>query len=574
MRRSQMRRRLDLIPVAIIALLTSSVLAACAAVPTSGPIYQGEDVGVEEPNQVIRVIARPPRPGMTPSEIVSGFIEASASFEDDHAVARQYLTPSAAVLWDAGAGSTVYEGVPTIVPDGLTSVSLTATETGSIDADGRYEVAAIGRLVDLSFALEFLDGEWRIANPPPGLLLSRSDVDRAYRPYDVYFFDPTYSTLVPDSRLFPISGPSAATALVRALVSGPSQWLAPAVRSGLPEGTTLAVDAVPVIEGIARVDFDPAVRLADDATRQAISAQVVWTLRQAPGVRFVDINAGGQPLDVPGAASPQPMNSWPDVDPNRMPAGITAYGVVYGRAVRLDGTAPLPVPGGAGLASPPLTGIAVSLDTQVIAGLDADARLWTAPVSSGSAAVLAIDEPGLSRPSFGGGEAPWVVNAEGSVLRAEADGTAYTVPIDGLSSKAMVESIAISRDGTRAALIVRRGERSFVMVAVIALREGLPRLQGPVRVDNRLNSVTDVAWADADTLAILGADGASTPAVYLVDMGRWQVRSIGAPADPVRVAAAPGAEFLSSNAEGWTYSFTNGPWLREVRATSPAYPGS
>jgi hypothetical protein len=336
----------------------------------------------------------------------------------------------------------------------------------------------------------------------------------------------------------------------------------------------LAVDAVPVIEGIARVDFDPAVRLADDATRQAISAQVVWTLRQAPGVRFIDINAGGQPLDVPGAANPQPINSWPDADPNSMPAGATPHGVVFGRAVKLDGTAPLPVPGGSGLASPPLTGIAVSLDTSLVAGLDADARLWIAPVSAGSTATLAIDEVGLSRPSFGGGESPWVVNSEGSVLRAEPDGTTYTVPIDGLSAKATVESIAISRDGTRAALIVRRGERSFVMVAVIALREGQPRLQSPVRVDNRLNSVTDVAWADSDTLAVLGADGAATPAVYLIDMARLQVRSIGAPAEPVRVGAAPGAAILSSTVEGWIYTFTNGPWLREVRATSPAYPGS
>ncbi len=556
------------------AMALSPLVVACAAVPTSGPIYQGEDVGVEEPNQVIRVIARPPRPGMTPTEIVSGFIEASASFEDDHAVARQYLTPSAALTWDAAAGSVVYEGVPTVVPDGLTTVGLTATETGRISVDGRYQVAATGRIVDLSFTVEFLNGEWRIANPPPGLLLSRSDVDRAYRPYDVFFFDPTYQTLVPDSRLFPLSGPSAATALVRALVAGPSGWLAPAVRSSLPEGTTLAVDAVPVIEGIARVDFDPAVRLADDATRQAISAQVVWTLRQAPGVRFIDINAGGQPLDVPGAANPQPINSWPDADPNSMPAGATPHGVVFGRAVKLDGTAPLPVPGGSGLASPPLTGIAVSLDTSLVAGLDADARLWIAPVSAGSTATLAIDEVGLSRPSFGGGESPWVVNSEGSVLRAEPDGTTYTVPIDGLSAKATVESIAISRDGTRAALIVRRGERSFVMVAVIALREGQPRLQSPVRVDNRLNSVTDVAWADSDTLAVLGADGAATPAVYLIDMARLQVRSIGAPAEPVRVGAAPGAAILSSTVEGWIYTFTNGPWLREVRATSPAYPGS
>jgi len=559
----------------VIALFAAALaLTGCAAVPTSGPIYQGEDVGVQESTQVIRVIARPPRPGMTPSEIVAGFIEASASFEDDHAVARQYLTPSAAVTWNPSTGSTVYDGVPTIVPDGANTVQLTATESARISSDGRYEVSATGRIITIAFTVDYINDEWRIANPPSGLLLNRSDVDRAYRAYDVFFFDPTFTTLVPDSRLFPISGPTVATALVRSLVAGPSDWLAPAVRSALPEGTTLAVDAVPVVDGIARVDFDPAVRLADESTRQAISAQLTWTLRQAPGVRALDLNASGLPLDVPGTPSPQPITAWPSVDPNAMPGGSEAHAVVFGRGVSIDGSAPLPVSGGAGLASPPLSGIAVNLAATTIAGLDQDSRLWLASTVAGSQSTLALDEPGLSRPSFGGDSSAWVVDAEGVVRRVDPDGTTLTVPVDGLSAKAAVESIAISRDATRAALIVRRGERSFVMLAVIALREGSPRLLSPVRVDTRLTGVTDVAWASSDTLVALGAEGASPQTIYEIDLGRWQVRSLGAPSDPVRIAAAPNAAYLAASADGLIYSFSSGPWSTIARASSPAYPGS
>jgi hypothetical protein len=75
----------------VIAALVAPLLAGCAVIPTSGPIQQGAEVGVETTDQVIRVIARPPQSDMTPTQIVSGFLQASASFEDDHAVARWIL---------------------------------------------------------------------------------------------------------------------------------------------------------------------------------------------------------------------------------------------------------------------------------------------------------------------------------------------------------------------------------------------------------------------------------------------------------------------------------------------------
>lgn len=556
-----------------VALLVVPLLAACVSIPTSGPIQQGVEVGVENTDQVIRVIARPPQPDMTPTEIVSGFLQASASFEDDHAIARQYLTSEAAVMWDPARSVSVYDGVPTIVPDGVTEVDMTATRIGSIDDEGRFEIALAGGLIKETFRMDFVGGNWRIATPPQGLLLSRSDVDRAFRAFDVYFLDPTFTTLVPDPRYFAVDGPTPATALTRALLLGPTEWLAPAVRTGFPDGTDLAVNAVPVVDGVARVDLDPQVRLADEQTRRAFSAQLAWTLRQVPGVRSIDLNAGGQVLDVAGTQNPQPVESWPAYDPNAMPGGDAALAVLDGRVIDIELTPSLPVPGAAGLGIPPLDGLAVSLSAERVAALDADARLWLGTLLPGSALVAASVEAGQSRPSFGRGDEAWVVGPDGSLQRVDPDGNAIVVPVDGLNPKASLESIAISRDGTRAALTIRRGPRTFVMLSIITVREGALRIESPVRVDNRLTTVSDVAWASDDRLVILGAEGAGAPGVFEIDISRWQVRALGAPQGAVRVAAAPGSPILVATQDQLIWTYTSGPWRLGPRGSSPAYPG-
>ncbi len=553
--------------------LIAALLAACASMPTSGPIVQGEQVDVAQPDSVVRAIARPPESGMTPVEIVSGFIQASASFEDDHAVAREYLSPLAAGSWDPSTGTIVYDGVPTLAANGPSAVDMTATQVGAITSEGRYEVSPPGRVITDAFVLDLIDGQWRIADPPTGLLLSRSDVERAFRSYPVYFLDPTFTTLVPDPRLIPVDGPGLSTSLMRALTAGPSQWLAPGVRTALPDGTELAVDAVPVVEGVARVDLDASALITDGATRRALSAQVVWTLRQVPGVRSVDLNAGGQVFPVPGVGNPQPMDAWPTFDPNQMPANTAPYAVVAGRAVILDEQTPRAVPGAAGLALPPLDGIAISLDGARIAGLDTAGALWVGPLAAGQQLNEVIPEAGQSRPSFGGGTSAWVVGADGIVREVRDDGAIVEVPIDGLSRRATVESISISRDGTRAALIVRRGPRTFVMLAVVVLREGSAQIQSPVRVENRLASVVDVAWAGSDRLVMLASNGAEEIQVYEINLTRATLEPLGGPQLAERVAAAPGYPTLVQGTDGTLYDNAGTGWRPAYRGSSPAYPG-
>lgn len=569
----------------LIALIGAVALAlvGCASIPTTGPVVEGPEIDSGASDQIIRVIARPPEPGMTPAQVVSGFVQASASFDDDHAVARLYLTPEAAATWRPEIGTTVYDGTPVLSVEGPaasepttvnTTVDLSAAESGRISADGRYQVSNPTRRVDAPFGLTRVNGQWRIATLPSGLLLSRADVDRAFRSYNIYFFNPGFTSLVPDPRLFAVSGTGAATTLTRALLAGPSDWLAPAVRTAFPDGSALSIDAVPVSDGIARIDLDPLSRLTDDATRQAMSAQLSWTLRQIASIRALDINAGGQLLQVPGVATPQPIDSWPRVNPNAMPADTRSY-VVAGTGVRaLSAAGSFPVPGAAGDNEPPLTGIAIDMTQSRLAGLDERAVLWTVALSEGAQAVEAPVEPGQSRPTFGGSSQPWFVGSDGVIRRLTEDGVAAAVPVEGLRARTTVESIALSRDGTRAALVTRRGPRAALLVAIVVPREDSVILSSPVRVESRLSEFVDVAWGSADRLIALASEGAGAQQVYEIDLNRSSVRSLGAPPAPIRIAAAPGKPILVGTADGVVMAGVGSNWEIVSTGSGPAYPGS
>ena len=562
--------------VGVVLLTSCSGIPASmsAQVPTSGPIEQGEQIGVQREDQFIRVIAREPRPGMTPEQVVQGFLDASASFDDDHAVARQYLTPSASETWQTAAGVTVYEGVPALTVLGDT-VEVTASRAGQIAENGRYQASSPSAQMEEAFVLRRVDGEWRIDDLPQGLLLSSSDVDRAFRSFAVYFFDPSFETVVPDPRMVPVVGPGLATTLVRGLVAGPTDWLEPAVRTGFPAGVRLNIDAVPIESGVARVDLTANARQADDRARRAMSQQLVWTLRQLPDVQAVEITAGGQPLVVPSVPSPQPRDVYPGVDPDALGTDIAAYAARPEGVVRLVDDDVSAVPGAAGSGEPPLLSLAVSAEGQSVAGTDADGSVWEGRLVEG-APMIRVRPPGRPTGLAFDGNALWVVDETGGLVSVQADGTSMPVTVTGLARRTTLVSAVPSRDGTRAALIVRRGPRTGLMLARIVRGSGVAgsvTISAPVRVEARLAEVASVAWASADTVSVLGAESAGALQVFDVALATGAITARGAPISPVSLAAAPGLPTLVGAADGLVYESALGSWTERVRATSPAYPG-
>lgn len=547
------------------------LVTGCSTIPNSGPVYTGATVGQDAGNQFIRVIARPPSEGMSPSQIVSGFLEASASFDSGHAIARQYLTEAANAKWNPSLGVQAYEGAIELKEAG-TSILVSASKSGSISEDGRYQVADPGSELVAWFELEQVDGQWRISRAPEDLILSLADIDRAYRTYDVYFFNPDFTTLVPDARTIPVSDSGLATTLVRRLMSGPTEWLAPAVRTGVPEGVGLNIDAVPIENGVAKVDLTSSIRLADEETQRALSEQLVWTLRQLPEVNAVEITAAGQPLSISGVPIQQPIDVWPAVNPEgRTPLSV-GYGISNGRAVKLTANSIAAVRGAAGLGDVTLTSIAVGESEVSIAGIDENGQLHVGTMEDGSELKTVEGLKLVTSVAMDRSENAWVVDESLGPQTVGRAGVAKALTVEGLPTKTRVLKIAPSRDGTRAALIVRNKSRSSLYLGRVVERGGLITVGAPIRVETKLTEADDVAWQDSNTLAVLGGDGAGVLQAFGVDIARGLVTGVGAPNDPVSIAAGPGVPILVGARDNKTYELKTGAWIARFSASSPTYP--
>ncbi|HET7902657.1 MAG TPA: LpqB family beta-propeller domain-containing protein [Candidatus Nanopelagicales bacterium] len=564
-------------PTRLVALAATAaaLLSACATIPTSGPIQQGPVVAAAAGDQIVRVLPRAPIDGMTPEEIVRGFQEATASADPEFEIARSYLTPDAAAAWKPDAGVAVYDdsGLATSTKGAV--VTQDGVLSSTISSEGQYSVVAPPRRTTWTYTLvQTPDQQWRINQLPQGLVLGPGDITRSYRSFDIYFFTRDYANLVPDPVTVPASASGQATQLVRQLLAGPTPWLAPAVSTAFPQGTRLALGSVPVTDGVAEVALSREVLNADDQQRQKLSGQLVWTLRQVPDVASVRITVKGQPLPVPGVASPQPIDSWSILDPDVLQDNAVAYAVGAKGLVPLAGPSPAPLS-----IAPRLSTPAVSLDSTQVAGVSADGRsLYVGKLAAGTTADRRYVGRGrLSRPSWDRTGAVWVVDRGTGLVTVRGE-TSTDVPVvaapKGFSDSA-IQSVSVSRDGTRLAMLVLRGTLVEPWMARIERQGDGVTVSTPIRVDNQVTQALDLAWADAETLVVLGTSGATALEVVDIAVGTSRSRHSTAPdASATSVAAAPGpgrVDLVGDRTSTWQQSGST--WTRIEGLTDPVYPG-
>ena len=556
-----------------------ALLAGCASVPTSGPIQQGAVVVAAGNDQFIRVIPHEPVADMTPEEIVAGFQEATAASEAGYETARSYLTSSASSSWRPEAGIQIYDAAGLTTTSKAGSVIEEGALSARIDADWQYGVVAPAKRTQWKYSLVRVDGQWRIADLPQGLVLGPGDIARGYRSADLYFFTRDFGTLVPAPVTIPFSASGLATQLVSGLLAGPTSWIAPAVRTAFPEGTRLALGSVPVVDGVAEVQLTREVLNADDATRQKLSAQLVWTLRQLPEVNGVRITINGQALSVTSVPSVQPIGSWSTYDPDALPPSSKGYAVGPKGLVAFspDGTSATPVSFRTTLRSP-----AISLDSTRIAGLSADRRqLYVGQFVEGGSASVRYTGADLSRPTWDGsvgapaGGSVWVAEPGKGLVHITDEG-AEVVPVSSAPagfSDGDIIAAAMSRDATRMAMLVRRGTLIEPWLARIERNGSSVAVSTPVRVDGEISDALDLAWANADTLDVLGTSGASSLEVVEIGVGSPRVRHVSAPdAAVTALAAAPGRVTLTAQVDAvWRQSPP--VWARIPDLSQPVYPG-
>jgi hypothetical protein len=561
-------------------------LAGCASIPTSGPVKAGGDPRLQRVEDVVRSIGQPPTPGAKPEDIVAGFLQSSADFQSDHEVARLYLAPRARQRWRPQTGTVVADRVaPLPLSGGVVSVE--GSEVGRIDGEGIFRRTPSGTPVTSGFGMERVDGEWRIATLDDGLILSTADVAETYRQVSLYFLAPSGNTVVPDVVLVP-ELPGLTTKLVARLLRGPTAAMRDAVDTSFPQGTALEVGSVPVRDGVATVRLNDAALAADDAARERMSAQIVWTLKQLSEVLRVRITAGGENLLVSGVAEELPRDSWDTYDPDRLPPSPSAYVVQDGRVGRyLEGQFE-PVPGLAGTGDPALRSPAVSLDASRVAAVSTDGRtVYVGALARGEGLLPRVRGTDLSPPSWDPDNNLWVVDRATGQLWYLANGADAPQEVSVAGSPDLT-AVAVARDGTRVALIVGSGKAARIKVGpVVRAETANPDIEGGETVSvpsvhepvPDLRSARDVAWADATTLAVLGSRDGLPVAPYYLDTDGYTITDTEPLAGPVTITAAPPLQpqenpLVVGTTDGELMQFTSGGgWQPLGAGTDPAYPG-
>jgi hypothetical protein len=548
-----------------------ALLTACSTVPTSSPTVRITQAAVR-PTEHVGIEPLAPEHGATPEEVVRGFIDAAASSVPGHPVARQHLAPRPAGTWSDEAGITVISPDYAIVTTDAGTVEVTASTVGTVDARGVFSVAGPGAFTR-SFTLQQFKGEWRITDPPDGLVILEPDFQRLYDLRAAYFLDPTGQRVVPDPRYL-ITGEAQPTVLVERLLSGPSASLTAGVRNplaGVQLRRTVSVSGQTATVDLTGLATDPAPVLSE------ISAQLVWTLQQTL-VSTVVVLVDGQPIHIPGIPTEQTVDDWTSFDPDALPADAVAHYLDRGAlrtAIKGD-----PAPGPAGKGAYGLASAAIAADARTgtlsyLAGVQSgkgQATLFIGPYGGTLAPVVTATS--LTAPTLPATRTEvWVVKDGSTVLRVPFGGKPQPVATPTLPGLGRALVLRLSPDGVRAAVVVDGPEGPTLYVGTVAREEnGTVALSDLRQVAPSLSRVVDVAWSTSRQLLVLAGDAGQDRIVpYEVGIdgfGLTVVTTSGLPRQPTAITAAPLRQALVS-AGGSIWQLAGGTWVTLVRGAEP-----
>lgn len=509
--------------------LAALLVAGCAGVPsTSAP-------------QAIGTVDRPappslpkPTPGMDPDVLLREFLKATADPANRHLAARQFLTESASAAWDDAGKALLIDNVVFVETRGAeqVSVSMRADILGSLSDMGVFETGE-GELPDPGpIDLVKTPGGWRINRLPNGVFLDWQQFQATYKRNTLYFADPTGKTVVPDPRYVAVSDPDQlATELVSKLIVGPRPEMVNTVRNllGPPlrlRGPVTRADGgktgVGRGYGGARIDLEN-LSTTDPHSRQLLAAQIIWTLSRVGINGPYVINADGAALDDRFA------DGWETSDVAATDPGAAdgaaagLHALVGGAMVALDGQRAPRVPGSFGQL-PSQTAAALSRSGQEVASIvtlrpgavDMASSLWIGPL--GGNGSQAMDGRSLSRPTWSLDNAVWVVVDGNNVVRViqDASGQPARIPVDStpVSTRfpGVVNELALSRDGTRAAMVIAG---QVILAGIEQTSGGGYVLSYPRRLGFGLgDTAVSLAWRTGDDIVVSRTD-AQHPVSYV-----------------------------------------------------------
>ena len=557
-----MRRPASLVGVLAVVL----GLSACVRMPTDGPVTEVQTSTVTAPRAPFDFDPKPPQPGESAPEIVTHFLEAMKARPITTSVARQFLSEEAQRDWRPDDAVVTYGEIGDPVGGDLT-VQVPMSTINEYDDRGAWQRSRDG--VTLQLGLTSEDGEWRISEVPDALVVPESWFEDSYRRASLYFFDPTTQILVPEPVHIP-DGDQVASSLVPGLL--PSEGTDPRIeRTYFPEGFTSAFSVPITSAGIAQVSLDGDPEAVDETTSQLMLTQLIWTLRQEPRIRAVQLTIGDRELGLPGGATQVDLDVGSAFDPTGAQSTGDVFGLVDGRVVRGTPSSLLPTPGPMGVDRLGVRSIGVNLDGTRVAGVAGDGSgVLVAPVDEeGSAVQVVSGARNLLAPAWDFADRMWLVDRAGGRARVlVVNGSrARTVTVPGVTGRD-VEQFLVSRDGSRLVAVVA-GEDGDRVVAGRILHDDSGRVLGATRArtlayePDASGQVRDIAWRTPTAVSVLSdiTDDLSQVRTVSVDgapgeivaSGSGRVRGafrslVGSPVEGAEVYAVAGDEIIDLTA--------------------------
>jgi Lipoprotein LpqB beta-propeller domain/Sporulation and spore germination len=626
--------------LAVLAAVTGALaVAGCVSMPSAGPVLSypvSQQTGGQN-GQNLQITAQPPSSGWTPQQIVNGFLIAAAANQEQ--VAREYLTSGARRSWDPSSLTTyvytsrpnVLNPVPQTVPQAGASPSAapsgksgkngksarkpspppmaTVEVNGKIQAilsekAGTYAVpSATGSNSSgpKYFTLQQTDGQWRISDAPPVLLLTQAQFADDFDLRNLYFFDPNYHYLVPDPVYVPLqaSASTLTSRLVGYLKSPPEDWLAEgATGTAFPPGDKVSAT---LAGNLATVNITGTI---SKAQRAEVVSQLLWTLvgsgQGGSQVESVQLNVNGKPYYPPGSPVNPVLNQsqasyGPATGASGSRAGQLVYylgsgGEVYSNRVGVAGVAGQQTRVakiGVGY-----TQIAVSKDGRYLAALrGASGDLFMGPIGG---PLLRQQGSGYTTLSWDPSDNLWTTtgtNEQIFVFRAGASpNSRLSRPIEATVTLAdhivtdyQYTALQIAPDGVRVAMILNADQLTF---GAIVWQPGTGTGPGgvtiqlsPFNIADLVSGFDNVTWYGADNVITLGGP-TSTLTEYPVNGGTPTSQTLDQTVESI--TASPGQALIAGVLKGEMIEASNltGAWATiatsdgtPVKGISPIYPG-
>ncbi|MCU1547197.1 MAG: hypothetical protein JWO29_148 [Arthrobacter sp.] len=567
-------RRLTRAGAALLAVILC-LLTSCAQIPRSGPVGKSKDESAGNPNAPV-FFPSAPRAGAGPEAVIEDFYLAGSGYEDDYAVARQYLTQASSVSWKPDQRTLVFRAAR-VVPTGVENVFNYELDLAySVDVDGVATPLPEGTKENVPATLTQVDGEWRIAEIPDGTAIPEETFKVIYGAYPIYFYDPTFTYAVPDVRWF--IRKKTVKAMTSALLAGPAPYLKGAVVSAFPSGIELARESVPVVSGAAQVDLTAKDLVeASNEDRLRMQTQLALTFRSQPDVINVELRANQDLVRVEDNGTVVP----PVIDKS-VPAHQIA--VNNNDLVRYENNRLSPLPDTQSVAALTPRVPAESPVSQSAAFLNAD-RTTLYSVVPGQPARALTTRAGLSRPSFGRYDWVWTAGpgADGAaeVIAYRPAGVAEGAPVPTVTlapnwiAGRTVKEFRVSREGARALIISEQNGKTRVQITgIIRTSDGTPKeLTAPMTLLTAREPDQGV-WVDDTTVAVMKGSARDNVTPELLSLASPQPQQLAPWPGLTALSAGNGPEeIFGQSAEGIFQRLGNG-WSPQLKGPiDPSFPG-